>query len=73
MVLRAAVQIEKRSGGWDAIAPTINGKDLDDEPLWPFYAKAQEMNMPILVHPVNTGPMPGGWSLTRHYTIRGYE
>ena len=54
------------------IAPTVNGKDLDDEPLFPFYAKAQELNVPIIVHPVNTGPMPGGWSLTRHYATRGY-
>jgi aminocarboxymuconate-semialdehyde decarboxylase len=54
------------------IAPSVNGKDLDDEGLWPFYAKAQELNVPVIVHPVNTGPMPGGWSLTRHYATRGY-
>lgn len=54
------------------IAPTVKGKDLDDESLWPFYAKAQELNVPIIIHPVNTGPMPGGWSLTRHYATRGY-
>jgi len=54
------------------IAPSANGDDLDDERLWPFYATAQELNVPIVVHPVNTGPMPGGWSLTRHYATRGY-
>jgi aminocarboxymuconate-semialdehyde decarboxylase len=54
------------------IAPTANGNDLDQESLWPFYAKAQELNVPVIVHPVNTGPMPGGWSLTRHYDTRGY-
>lgn len=54
------------------IAPSVNGKDLDDEPLRPVFAKAQELNVPIIIHPVNTGPMPGGWSLTRHYSSRGY-
>jgi aminocarboxymuconate-semialdehyde decarboxylase len=54
------------------IAPSANGNDLDDESLWPFYAKAEELNVPVIVHPVNTGPMPGGWSLTRHYATRGY-
>ena len=54
------------------IAPSANGKDLDDERLWGFYATAQELNVPIVVHPVNTGPMPGGWSLTRYYATRGY-
>src|SRR5207247_2650151 len=28
--------------------------------------------VPIIVHPVNTGPMAGGWRLTRHYATRGY-
>ena len=28
--------------------------------------------MPIIVHPVNTGPIAGGWRLTRHFATRGY-
>lgn len=51
---------------------SVKDKDLDAEELWPFYAKAQELNVPVIVHPVNTGPMAGGWRLTRHYTTRGY-
>lgn len=54
------------------IAPTVKGNDLDEEELWPFYGKAQELDVPVIVHPVNTGPMPGGWGLTRHYATRGY-
>lgn len=54
------------------ISPTVKGDDLDTEELWPFYAKAEQLDVPILVHPANTGPMPGGWSLTRHYATRGY-
>jgi aminocarboxymuconate-semialdehyde decarboxylase len=57
-------------------APTIpqvvKNDDLDAEGLWPFYAKAEELDVPIIVHPNNTAPMPGGWSLTRHYATRGY-
>jgi aminocarboxymuconate-semialdehyde decarboxylase len=51
---------------------SVNDKDLDAEELWPFYAKAEELRVPIIVHPVNTGPMAGGWRLTRHYATRGY-
>lgn len=51
---------------------SVKEKDLDDEELWPFYAKAQELDVPIIVHPVNTGPFAGGWRLTRHYATRGY-
>ena len=51
---------------------SVNDKDLDDPALWPFYAKAEELGVPIIVHPVNTGPMAGGWRLTRHYATRGY-
>lgn len=55
-----------------AICQSVGEKDLDAEELWPFYAKAAELDVPIVVHPDNTGPMPGGWSLTRHFATRGY-
>ncbi len=51
---------------------SVNEKDVDAEELWPFYDKAQELDVPIIVHPVNTGPIAGGWRLTRHYRTRGY-
>lgn len=51
---------------------SVGEKDLDAEELWPFYKKAEELGVPIIVHPVNTGPIAGGWRLTRHYKTRGY-
>ncbi|HEY2990537.1 MAG TPA: amidohydrolase family protein [Candidatus Binatia bacterium] len=51
---------------------SVKEKDLDDEELWLFYEKAQALGVPIIVHPVNTGPMAGGWRMTRHYKTRGY-
>lgn len=51
---------------------SVKEKDIDAEELWPFYAKAEQFDVPIIVHPVNTGPIAGGWRLTRHYATRGY-
>jgi len=51
---------------------SVNENDIDVETLWPVYRKAEELNVPIIVHPVNTGPIAGGWRMTRHYTTRGY-
>jgi aminocarboxymuconate-semialdehyde decarboxylase len=51
---------------------SVNDKDLDAPELWTFYEKAEELDVPIIVHPVNTGPMVGGWRMTRHYATRGY-
>ena len=31
--------------------------------LWPVYAKSEELNVPIVVHTVNTGPIAGGMAL----------
>ncbi|OWP56851.1 MAG: hypothetical protein B2I17_03575 [Thermoplasmatales archaeon B_DKE] len=33
------------------IGTNIGGKNLDNESLFPFYQKAQDLNMPIFVHP----------------------
>src|SRR5262245_45047377 len=51
---------------------SVNENDIDVESLWPVYQKAEELNVPIIVHPVNTGPIAGGWRMTRHYATRGY-
>ena len=51
---------------------TVGENDLDAEEFWPFYAKAEELAIPIIFHPVNTGPIVGGWRMTRHYASRGY-
>lgn len=51
---------------------SVNENDIDVETLWPVYRKAEEFNVPIIVHPVNTGPIAGGLRMTRHYATRGY-
>lgn len=33
------------------IISNINGKNLDNREIWPFYAKVQALNVPIFVHP----------------------
>jgi len=35
------------------IGTNVAGKNLDDPSLWPFYEKAQELTLPILVHPAD--------------------
>jgi aminocarboxymuconate-semialdehyde decarboxylase len=47
------------------IASNINGKNLDAKELGPFYAKAQELDIPIFIHPANVLGMDrlGDWYL----------
>ena len=35
------------------ICSNINGKNLDDQGLAPFYAKMQELDVPVFIHPSN--------------------
>jgi aminocarboxymuconate-semialdehyde decarboxylase len=51
---------------------TVGDKDLDAEEFWPVFGKAEALGIPIIFHPVNTGPIVGGWRMTRHYATRGY-
>ncbi|HEX9443928.1 MAG TPA: amidohydrolase family protein [Candidatus Binatia bacterium] len=37
----------------------VNGRDLDGECLWPFYERAEELGVPLLVHGVDSGPLLG--------------
>jgi aminocarboxymuconate-semialdehyde decarboxylase len=47
------------------ICSQINGKNLDDASFAPFYAKAQELDVPIFIHPAG---VPGlGERLGRYY------
>jgi len=41
------------------IYQNVNGKDLDSEFLWPFYERAEELAVPLLVHGVDSGPLLG--------------
>jgi aminocarboxymuconate-semialdehyde decarboxylase len=46
------------------IGTNINGTNLDDRSLWPFYNKVQELGVPIMVHPFNVA---AGDRLRRYY------
>jgi aminocarboxymuconate-semialdehyde decarboxylase len=41
------------------IYQNVNGQDLDSEFLWPFYERAEELAVPLLVHGVDSGPLLG--------------
>jgi len=46
------------------IGTNINGMNLDDRSLWPFYKKVDELGVPILVHPIN---VPAADRLQKYY------
>jgi len=41
------------------IYQNVNGKDLDSEFLWPFYECVERLDVPLLVHGVDSGPLLG--------------
>jgi aminocarboxymuconate-semialdehyde decarboxylase len=46
------------------ICSNINGKNLDDKNLGPFYSKVQELDVPVFIHPSN---VLGGERLRGYY------
>ena len=46
---------------------TVGDKDLDAEEFWQVFAKAEALDIPVIFHPVNTGPIVGGWRMTCYY------
>jgi aminocarboxymuconate-semialdehyde decarboxylase len=48
------------------IGTNVAGRDLDDPALRPFYAKAQELDVPIFIHSTNAGAL-GGKRLERYH------
>lgn len=44
----------------------INGKDLDSEFLWPFYATVEKLGVPLSVHGVDSGPLLGVERFSRY-------
>jgi aminocarboxymuconate-semialdehyde decarboxylase len=50
------------------MATHINGKNLNQKEYWPVYARAQEVGLPILLHPVN----PVGADRMRDYYLRNF-
>lgn len=42
------------------IGTNVAGRDLDDPALAPFYARVQELDVPIFIHSTNAGALGGG-------------
>jgi aminocarboxymuconate-semialdehyde decarboxylase len=48
------------------MAMHVGGRNIDDKPLWPVYERAQALNLPLCLHPVN----PFGAERMREYHMR---
>ncbi|HZT06271.1 MAG TPA: amidohydrolase family protein [Chloroflexota bacterium] len=52
-------------------APTlftnVNGRNLDEPEFWPVYAKAEELDVPIILHPSRSGKLLGLERLTKYH------
>lgn len=50
------------------MATEINGKNLDEKAFFPVYARCEELNWPIFLHPIN----PVGGERMRNYYLRNF-
>ncbi|MFC2022133.1 amidohydrolase family protein [Chloroflexota bacterium] len=50
------------------ILSNINGKNLDEPEFWPFYQKAQDLDIPIYIHP-STGRLNAGADRMQRYFL----
>jgi aminocarboxymuconate-semialdehyde decarboxylase len=41
------------------IGSNVHGRPLDHEDFWPFYARAEALDLPIFIHPINPLGQPG--------------
>lgn len=48
------------------MAMHVGGRNIDDKPLWPVYERAQALDLPLCLHPVN----PFGAERMREYHLR---
>ena len=48
------------------IATNINGKNLDEQCYWPIYAKCEELELPVFLHPFNN---LGAERLSKYYLM----
>ncbi|HEY3116067.1 MAG TPA: amidohydrolase family protein [Chloroflexota bacterium] len=46
---------------------TVAGRNLDEPDLWPVYAKLQELNVPLILHPSRSGTLLGLERLTKYH------
>jgi aminocarboxymuconate-semialdehyde decarboxylase len=45
----------------------VNGRNLDEPEFWPVYAKAEELNVPLILHPSRSGRLLGLERLTKYH------
>ena len=58
-IVEAEFAVRELGLHWMIIYQSINGKDLDGEFLWPFYAAVEKLGVPLSVHGVDSGPLLG--------------
>jgi aminocarboxymuconate-semialdehyde decarboxylase len=49
------------------IGTNIAGVDLDARELWPFYARLEELQVPVFIHSTNAGALGGGMRMERYH------
>jgi aminocarboxymuconate-semialdehyde decarboxylase len=68
---RAVREMERAVKELGIHAPTIftnvNGRNLDEPEFWPVWAKAEELDVPLIVHPSRSGVLLGLDRLTKHH------
>ena len=60
---RAVQELDRAIGELGLHAPVlvtnVDGRGLDEPEFWPVYAKAEELNVPLILHPSRSGKMLG--------------
>ena len=68
---RAVVEVDRavKELGFKAITmfTNVNGRNLDEPEFWPVYAKAEELGVPVVVHPSRSGTLVGLDRLTKYH------
>jgi aminocarboxymuconate-semialdehyde decarboxylase len=68
---RAVKELERAVTELGIHAPTlftnVAGRNLDEPEFWPVYAKAEELNVPLILHPSRSGSLLGLERLTKYH------
>lgn len=68
---RAVKELERAITELGMHAPTlftnVDGRNLDEPEFWPVYAKMEELNVPLILHPSRSGKLLGLERLTKFH------
>lgn len=68
---RAVRELERAVRELGLHAPTlftnVDGRNLDEPEFWPVYAKAEELDVPLILHPSRSGKLLGLERLTQYH------